>query len=189
MARPLMQHGVAELKTLFEKSKSDVKTLKKLEYELQHRQVPRAVALLAEVRAAIPDAPLTESSSSQVPVTAARQSGLWEAPIAVAPSKSPVSDITAHPNTTVHNSHTAAKRVAVKPDVAPMSLEIAYKLLKSTPGSPWESVEMTRRQLVHQAHPEQTKMLSEERSAEALENARRINAAYVVVADARCRGN
>jgi len=53
MARPLMQHGVGQLEEMFAKGKADAKVLKQLENELQYRQVPRAVALLAEVQAAM----------------------------------------------------------------------------------------------------------------------------------------
>lgn len=189
MARPLMQHGVAELKTLFEKSKNDVRTLKKLEYELQHRQVPRAVALLAEVRAAIPEATPSGPLSTQASATAPRQSGLWEAPRPSASPESPVVETVSYASATFHRAPAAEKRAAAVPDAAPMSLEVAYKLLGATPGATWESIEMTRRQLVQQAHPEQTKMLTGERSAEALETARRINAAYVTISDARCKGH
>ena len=46
MPRPLMQHGVGQLEAMFGKGKADAKLLKQLEHELQHRHVPRAVALL-----------------------------------------------------------------------------------------------------------------------------------------------
>ena len=48
MPRPLMQHGVGQLEEMFANSKTDASTLKQLERELQYRQVPRALALLAE---------------------------------------------------------------------------------------------------------------------------------------------
>ena len=53
MQRPLMQQGVAQLEALFAASRGDLRVLKQLEDELTHRQVPRAVALLAEVQKAI----------------------------------------------------------------------------------------------------------------------------------------
>lgn len=53
MARPLKQHGVGQLEEMFARGKADVTVLRKLDNELQYRQVPRAVALLAEVHAAI----------------------------------------------------------------------------------------------------------------------------------------
>ncbi len=53
MPRPLRPHGVAQLEELFANSKSDARVLKQLEHELRYRQVPRAVALLAMVQAAM----------------------------------------------------------------------------------------------------------------------------------------
>jgi hypothetical protein len=85
MARPLMQRGVAQLEELFAKSKTDPKVLSQLEHELQYRQVPRAVALLAEVQeamhgataaAASPRAP--EAASAAPPSCPAPQPDLWE---------------------------------------------------------------------------------------------------------------
>lgn len=53
MPRPLKQLGVGQLEELFARSKTDPKALKHLADELQYRQVPRAVALLTEVQAAM----------------------------------------------------------------------------------------------------------------------------------------
>ena len=68
MTRPLMQHGVGQLEELFSKSKADTKVLKQLEHELQYRQVPRAIALLAEVQAAMyGGAPASPPATSPTP--------------------------------------------------------------------------------------------------------------------------
>ena len=67
-----------------------------------------------------------------------------------------------------------------------MPVEDAYKLLKATAGSTWESIEQTRRQLVQQAHPSRVKSLSPERRASALAEARRVNAAYEALSQLRC---
>src|SRR5258705_1847075 len=64
MPRPLMPLGVAQLEELFARSKTDWQALKQLEHELQFRQVPRAVALLIEVRAAMSG---NASAASTVP--------------------------------------------------------------------------------------------------------------------------
>ena len=53
MARPFQQLGIAELEGLFVKSESELQVLRDLEYELRHRQVPRARSLMVKVRAAI----------------------------------------------------------------------------------------------------------------------------------------
>jgi hypothetical protein len=73
MPRPLMQHGVGQLEALFAKSKSDSKVLKQLEHELEHRQVPRALALLAEVQSAVKRAAsFSNPVAGQTPDPAAR---------------------------------------------------------------------------------------------------------------------
>ena len=145
MLRPLMQRGIGDLEALFAKAKADVGVLMQLEHELQYRQVPRAVALLAEVQAAM------HGTGSAAP-----------API--------------------------DKKVrGAQRDTAPsMPVEDAYKLLKATSGSAWESIEQTRRQLVQQSHPARLKSMSIERRNQALNDAKMVNAAYVVLSQARC---
>ena len=99
MARHLMQHGVGQLEEMFAKGKADAKVLKQLENELQYRQVPRAIALLAEVQAAMyggthaaPQATNVPSPPAAQPLTSTpvSQPDLWERPAtspAVAPPK------------------------------------------------------------------------------------------------------
>lgn len=50
--RPLMQLGIGDLEEVFEKQAKNFATLARLKYELSHRQVPRAVALLERVNEA-----------------------------------------------------------------------------------------------------------------------------------------
>jgi len=47
--RPYFQHGIEQLEELFSKSKSELKTLKVLQYELGHRDRPKARALKQQV--------------------------------------------------------------------------------------------------------------------------------------------
>lgn len=70
-----------------------------------------------------------------------------------------------------------------------MPMEDAYKLLKATPGSTWESIEQTRRLLVMASHPEKLKALAEGKRAQALADAGRINSAYAALSQARCTGH
>lgn len=70
-----------------------------------------------------------------------------------------------------------------------MPVEDAYKLLKATAGSTWESIEQTRRQMVQQSHPARLKSMSPERLAQALADAKQVNAAYVTLSRARCAGH
>ncbi len=67
-----------------------------------------------------------------------------------------------------------------------MPLEEAYKILKATPGATWNSIEQTRRTLVNQLRPSQWKPLSAEKRAQALAEAKRINAAYAALSQTRC---
>ena len=101
MARPLMQHGVGQLEEMFAKSRADQRVLKQLEHELQYRQVPRAVALLAEVQAAMyglspAPAPPPAVKSPAPPPAPAPQPSIWDAPAPAAlPAAPPHTIVTA----------------------------------------------------------------------------------------------
>ena len=148
MPRPLMQLGVGDLEALFTKSKTDVKVLKQLEHELQYRQGPRAVALLAEVQAAMygaaPVAP-APAPAMPVPAPAPQQTGLWERP--TAPATGLAASPIAAPRPAEPIKAPTPPAVPKTPEPA-MPVEDAYKLLKATAGSTWESIEQTRRQMV-----------------------------------------
>lgn len=196
MPRPLMQHGVVQLEEMFTKGKADPKVLKQLENELRYRQVPRAVALLAEVQAAMyggavaPEVP-TASTPTPTPIRVTeptfipQQPGLWERP-AAPPLLAPP------PVVPVRTVTTAAKPLEPPPAAEPasptpaMPLDDAYKLLKATTGTTWESIEQTRRTLVEQSHPSRWKTLSAEKRTQGLAEARRVNAAYAALSQARC---
>ena len=72
-----------------------------------------------------------------------------------------------------------------QPAAPAMPLEGAYKVLKTTATSTWESIEQTRRQLVQQSHPARLKSMSPERRSQALAEAKRVNAAYAALSQAR----
>lgn len=193
MSRPLMQHGVGQLEEMFAKGKADQKVLEQLENELQCRKVPRAVALLAEVQAAMygakpaaPPHPAAEPPPSRPP--APQQPTLWErsaAPPAAAVTPPALPPRLATPS---RPAETPAAPKPAQPPVPSMPLEDAYKLLKATAGSTWESIEQTRRQLVQQAYLGRLKSMSPERLAQVLAEARRVNAAYAALSHARCGG-
>lgn len=63
--RPLMQLGIGELEDIFEKQIKNLATLGRLKHELNHRQVPRAIALLERVKKA--EAMLEAVDSQRVP--------------------------------------------------------------------------------------------------------------------------
>jgi len=189
MPRPLMQHGVGQLEEMFAKGKADPKVLKQMEQELQYRQVPRAVALLAEVQAAMyggtaaaPRVAALPQQPTRALASAPEQPSLWgrpsEAHLAATP---PVAQ--PRPAVPVIQSPVAKPP---SPPLPAMPLEDACKVLKTTPGATWESIEQTRRLLVQQSHPSLLKPLSEERRAQALTDAGRANAAYATLQAARC---
>ena len=183
MKRPLMQHGVGQLEELFAKSKVDAKALKQLENELQYRQAPRAVALLAEVRAAMhcangfgAPAPATTPAPKASPPN---QPDLWTSLPPSVPQMPPIRPIaapTAHTPVTVRAAEPAP--TALTPfvrEVPTMTVDDACKILKTTSGATWESIEQTRRLLVQQSSPLRTSTMSAEKRAQVLAEARRVN--------------
>ena len=184
MPRPLMQQGIGQLEEMFAKCKADAKLLKQLEHELQYRHVPRAVALLTEVTAALCGG---DAASPPARPTApnSQQPDLWGRAATPPVILSPAPVRTVAPAVKPPELQPKANLVASPPT---MPLEDAYKILKVTPGATWESIEQTRRTLVHQSHPSRWKALSAEKRAEALANARRVNAAYAALSQTRCGG-
>jgi DnaJ-domain-containing protein 1 len=152
MSRPLIKRRIDDLEAMFEVGQGDPDSLRLLEVELAFRSVPRAIALLAKVRR-------VRSGGAVLPT--AKQSTLFErmAPVTV---QGPL-------------LHEAPK--STPPPLPVMTLEDALKVLKVTPGAPWETVELSRRQAVDRARPDKLAALSEERSSALKEEARRANAA------------
>lgn len=184
MPRPLIQLGVGNLEALFAKSRADMKVLKQLEHELQHRQVPRAVALLAEVQDAMSrvqsvSPAATPPNPDRAPVP--KQQSLLDRPATPAAAARPIEPVVnALVPTPIRKTPQSAQ--------PSMSLDDAYKLLKMTAGSTWESIEHNRRQLVQQSHPARLKVMSPEKQMQTLAEAKRVNAAYGTLSQARCGG-
>jgi len=194
MARPLMQHGVGQLEEMFAKGSADPQVLKQLENELRHRQVPRAVALSAEVQTAMHGSTRTlpwivpaKPPQSSTPVGA--QVDLWHQPPEV-PAWSPSAIVPSRP-VVVPATHDAKIISLKRPPTAaqPIPVEHAYKLLNATSASGWESIEKTRQQLVQQSHPARTGHLSPEQRIQALAEVKRVNDAYLVLSQLRCCGS
>lgn len=180
MSRPLMQLGVGELEALFAKSKTDIKALKQLEHELLFRQVPRAVALLAEVRTAMgaptSTSPRVSSALPAPPSSEPRESKTSSTSNLVAPI-----DRAARSESGDKASEPPILAKPPRPAAPSMSLEDAYKLLKATASSTWESIEQTRRKAVQESSPLRTAQMSQEKRSQLLAEARRINAACATV--------
>lgn len=183
MSRPFIQLGVGELEALFAKSRADVEALKQLVDELQYRQVPRAVALLARVKAEIHGTlPSKPAASSPKP----KQPELWELPPSIAPG--PVESSPPPPRPEKPAIAPTLQRAAKPshPASPVLPLQDAYKLLRATPASTWESIEHIRRQLVQESYPTRLKSLNPEQQVQALADAKKVNAAYAVLSEARC---
>jgi len=199
MKRTLMRLGIGALEDMFSSSKGDAKVLRQLENELQHRQVPRAVALLVEVQLAMKGV-----ASSALPRV---QDELPLEPLA-APAAVPVLPPPERPAATAAVVDAAVTRPAplsaaqrVHPLVAApvplarverasipaVSLDDACKLLKVTLGAPWQQVELSRRKLVLLSHPRHVIGMTPDRQEAVRDEARRVNAAYLVLSAARTK--
>ncbi|RJG05355.1 hypothetical protein D3870_04365 [Noviherbaspirillum cavernae] len=205
MARPLLRHSIVELEQMFSVAKGDTKKLRALESELKHRNVPRAVTLLDKVQRALrgakltPKAPETNEPVAKSAATCPSQQGaLWGEESKSArnnvvgtttaqPAKPPPAPVPVEPPA----KPSASTALASNPQVVAASLSVdeAYKVLKATPGSTWEAIEQTRRQLVQQAHPERVAGLSTEGRMQVQADAKRANAAYALLLQTRTGDN
>jgi DnaJ-domain-containing protein 1 len=180
-----MQQGIAQLEQLFSSSKGDDKVLKQLEQELRYRQVPRAVALLAEVQAALYAA---KQPFGQTLAPRAAAAPLAQPPESTVASVAPIPPVNPRP-VPVFAPLPATNGAAPTPTASDaMGVDEAYKVLKATPGSPWESIEKARRELVQLAHPEQLASLGAEKRARLQAEAKRVNTAYALLRKARSEG-
>jgi len=196
MKRTLMQLGIGALEEMFATSKTDAKVLRQLENELQHRQVPRAVALLDQVQLAMKrlassvlprsqeELPL-EPVTTPAPVPAAPPPERTAAPASASP---PDPQVVTPPVLQPPKPPPPPPRVRVDPLPIPaMPLEDACKLLKVTPASSWQEVELSRRRLVVLSHPRHVVGMTSERQEAIRTEARRVNAAYAVLSAARTK--
>lgn len=181
MSRPLMQLGITELETLFAKSRRDLQVLKNLAVELEHRQVPRAKSLLASVRTAMKATDETVPSAALGPAAAERPSVMPIQP--ELGLSNPVRS--APPETKLAESIASGQASRFQDECPVIPLSEAYRLLKASPGSSWESIELVRQHLVQRASPA---VAPKEQQQRLQEEANRINAAYRAIVIARVQG-
>ena len=187
MPRPLMQHGIGQLEELFAKGKTDPSVLEQLESELRYRQVPRAVTLLSQVQTAMYGGSAARPAPTTASVPTTRP--LFPAVPGTEPVVARVSPSRTVETTTAHAASapvTAARSEPTPRPAVAMPVAEAYKLLKATPSSTWESIEQTRREAVQQCHPERLKLFSPEKRCQVLSDAERTNDAYIVLSRDRC---
>jgi hypothetical protein len=167
-SRPYMRSTIVELEDLFAAKRTDTDTLNALKTELQFRNVPRAIALLAKVKSAL---------SGGKSLTPTAQPGLFAVPLPpTSASPQPPAVILPRPTPTVTNTI---------PEPLAMTLDEAYKLLRVTAGTSWEEVELARAKLVQRSHPDVLQGSSAEKRSAALMDAKRANAAYAALAQER----
>src|ERR1019366_1442040 len=146
--RPLLRLTIVELEDLFRASSSDIATMQRLESELTRRQVPRTVALLAQVRKVLNGKNLPETTVAR-PIPA--QPGLFTE----VPSDTPKLQTAPKDN--------LKREPAAKAGLPAMTVEEADKILRVTAATSWPDIEQARRQLVQKAHPDNLSLLSSEK--------------------------
>ena len=170
-ARPFLRSTIVELEDLYAAKRTDADTLNALMAELQFRNVPRAIALLAKVKAAL---------SGETPLTPSAQPELFtpsSLPLASPlPPPQPPAGIFPKP---------IPKSLGREPEAPTMALDEAYKILRVTAGSPWEQVEQARAMIVQRSHPDSILEVSPEKRSATIAEARLANAAYVALQRAR----
>lgn len=169
MNRPLMQNGIGELERMFESCQADPQTLEALEYELKFRSVPRAATLLSRVRR-------ISNGAQAIPVPS--QEPLFEHQLTPParqdqfPIASPILEIA------IPNQEQSQSRLKV-------SVEDACKILKVTPNTPWNTIELSRRDIVELSRPDRLAKVSEEKRLALIEEARKANAALEALLQSR----
>lgn len=87
MTRPLMRLGIDQLEGMFAQNKQESQVLRQLAEELQYRQVPKAIALMNDVKAALRKMSRPPSFSTSSPATSAgeddQQPQLWPQPMSL----------------------------------------------------------------------------------------------------------
>lgn len=200
MKRTLMQLGIGALEEMFATSKTDATVLRQLENELQHRQVPRAVALLDQVQVAMKR--VASSALSRAQDELPLEPSAAPAPVGPPPER-PAPAVVASAPVALPMLPSVPQQVrpqAVPPVAAPaptdrverapipaLSLDDACKLLKVTLAAPWQEVELSRRKLVLLSHPRHVVGMTPERQEAVRDEARRVNAAYAVLSASRAK--
>ncbi len=206
-SRPYIQKTIVNLQELFEASRDNPVELKKLATELSHRKVPKAVALTKKVSDALKGAP---SKFDEPPGKASRTLG--SAPPAEysvidcqgcrerLPIKLDKETREFNCPNCKANYHASIsggvlsvvfmKTQKGKAEPAPskdglISLKNAYRIFEADENKEWELIELARRSLIQQYHPDKIAALSEKHRAVAELEVKRIKAAYDVIRKAR----
>lgn len=207
--RPYIQKTIIELQAIFDVNKDNSVELKKLESELAHRKVPKAVALAKKVSDAL------KSVKGEEPKKQSEERFKNEPgqPTAQKPLDDPIIKcegcgqklrIKIDPETQEFNCPSCKAKfhasfsagvlsvVFVKSngikkdeDQVTLTLKDAYKLFEADETSPWEQIELTRRRLIQQYHPDKVAALGPKLREVADKEGKRINLAFALLRQVR----
>jgi hypothetical protein len=201
MTRPLARLGVDALEALFETSKHDLPALKRLIGELTHRNVPRAIALVVKAQKMLmfleshraelaPGAFTAEFATRDLAGTPMPAQNGFDF---VIPKFTPTDLSKRQPNQ-MPSGEGLQPRLVVMPVIAAaasepepimMSIEHAYRILKTSSASSWDAIELSRRQLVARAQPDLVAKLEPAKRKTLQDEARDANIAYKVLLNSR----
>jgi DNA-directed RNA polymerase subunit RPC12/RpoP len=199
MPRPFIQKHIFELQEYFEAVKGNLTELKKLAAELKHRKVPKAVALAKKVQAEIDG--LTGYSSDGGPDKSKQEQPLQpehkviechgcgqklriELDSVTRNYTCPKCKSAFHASfenrvlSVVFQNNASHSDDTKNEDDRHLTEEEAYKLFGTDESTPWESIELTRRRLIQQYHPDKVAALGPKLRAVAEAEGKRINKAY-----------
>lgn len=180
MARPFINKTVFELQEYFEFIKENPKELKKLAAELKHRKVPKAVILAKQVKFQIDKiadtskqndaknnyneskSPLDqkiiecETCKQKLRITLHNVVREYSCPKCKNGFRASFTDgilsVVFLKNSNHNESETQSEKITI---------EHAYKLFEANEYTPWEQIELTRRRLIQQYHPDKVHSLGE----------------------------
>ncbi len=205
--RPYIQKTIVDLQALFEASRDNPAELKKLAAELSHRKVPKAEALAKKVSDALKgntpksDEPLKKESKTAEPppppedpvidcqgcgkrlrIKRGNETREFSCPGCKATFQASFS---AGVLSVVFVKIERSEPEPPPSDDAPITLKEAYKLFEADENTQWELIELARRKLIQQYHPDKVEALGPKLRAVAESEGKRINVAYDVLRIAR----
>lgn len=198
MSRPYIQKTIVDLQQIFEASKDNPAELKKLATELAHRKVPKAVALAKKVadvlKGAKPEDPGkgSEPPPMEDPVVECQGCG-QRLRIKLSTESREFSCPSCKANFHASFSGGVLSVVFVKDngnsetrgDDEPITVRDAYKLFEADESTPWEQIELARRRLIQQYHPDKVAALGPKLRTVAEAEGKRINVAFAILREER----
>ena len=207
--RPYIQKTIVELQAIFEDNKSNRIELKKLAAELSHRKVPKGVALAKKIKDSLSDAnseeykefkepqktsePRQEQSSKQPddPIIDCQVCGQkLRINLSTESREFNCPSCKANFNASFSNGVLSVVFVnkstkGTETEDLPINLKEAYKLFGADESSPWEMIELSRRRLIQQYHPDKVAALGPKLRAVAELEGKRINLSYALLRQAK----